>query len=306
MYPVFRLPNSLQPVTKYGSMICPAGEQAPCGPVVLQISHPTYDLPPLSVTTPDFLLDMVPTQVLLSTSPVNDGNKGFTTISAGAYNAYTGAVHFGVRNLPSGVTYSFERNDEAFTTTSQIIDTILQLEASTNAKVGEYTPTVTATGTGLAEKTIELMLTITSEPQPCPGGAYCPGSPTVLTASAPSSVVMLFQYTISGKLTSPTGVGILGAKITATTSWGGSGTANTDQNGAYTISISAPTQEGIYDATVGFAGDSTYSASNSVQLAVSVRAIPSTWILIIAIIIIVVIALAIVGVAMSRRKPGGP
>ena len=287
-------------------MICDRSDTSQCKPVELDYSRPIFQIPPLTVTTPDIVLDLSPKAVTISTNTANDGNLAFATVYAQAYNSYSGTVTFSMKDLPSGVTATFAQNDLAFSSSLTLVESRLQLTAASSAKKGTYASTIVAAATGLQEKTIALTIDVTDIPVTCPGGATCPGSPTVLTASAPSEVVMLFQYTISGKLTSPTGVGILGAKITATTSWGGSGTANTDQNGAYTISLIAPTQEGSYNVAVNFAGDSTYAASNTVNLSVSVRAIPSTWVLIIIAVIAVVIVLAIVGFAMSRRKPGGP
>lgn len=311
------LPNTPVPVTNLQAlgisgasqstqMICDRSDPSQCKPVELDYARPIFQIPPLTVTTPDIVLDLSPKAVTISTSTANDGNLAFTTVYAQAYNGYVGTVHFSMKDLPSGVTATFTQNDLPITSSVTLVESRLQLTSSSSTKAGTYAATVVAAATGLQEKTIALAIDVTNIPVTCPGGATCPGSPTVLTASAPSEVVMLFQYVISGKLTSPTGVGILGAKITATTSWGGSGTANTDGKGAYTISFTAPTQEGIYDTIVSFAGDSTYAASNNVNLSVSVRAIPSMWIIIIIIVVAVIVVLAIVGVALSRRKAGMP
>ena len=303
------LPNIPVPVTSFDSkstqMICDRSDTTKCKPVELDYSRPIFQIPPLTVTTPDIVLDLSPKEVTISTSAANNGNLAFSTVYAQAYNSYTGTVHFSMKDLPNGITVEFAQNDLPITSSVTLVESRLQLTSASSTAQGTYSATVVATGTGLQDKTITLTIDVTNIAVTCPGGATCPGSPTVLTATAPSEVVMLFPYVISGKLTSPTGVGILGATVKVVTSWGGSGTANTDQNGAYSISISAPTQEGIYSAAASFAGDSTYAASNTVNLSVSVRAIPTTWIIIIIAVIAVVIVLGIAGLVMSRRKSAG-
>lgn len=276
-------------------------------PTTLEYSRPRFEIPALTVVQPDFILDISPSSLTISTDPANSGNIGFTTVYGQAYNSYTGTVQFGVRDFPSGVTGQYDRNNIAFTTTDTLIETKLTVTVSSTAKEGEYMATVTAAGTGLSEKTLSLKLTVGSKPQECPGGALCPKLTTVLEASSPSEAVILFPFQIKGTLTSPTGAGILGAKITATTDWGSAGSVATNQKGEFTMTMTAPSKEGVYNIIVLFGGDSKYAPSNQVELAISVRAVPTDWVFLIIIAIVAVVVIAVVGFALTRpKRPGMP
>jgi len=274
-------------------------------PAILQYTRPIMDFPALTVTKPDFVLTTSQSSVTLSTNTANDGNKGFVSVYVGAYNNYMGTVTFAVRDMPSGVASNYDPPTVSFTTTTKLGSSKLQLVAATNAHEGEYSALIVATTPDLPEHTIALIIKITTSIQPCPGGAGCLQMPTTLDASTSSDVVTLFPFNVKGVLTSGPAP-ILGATISITGDWGAATQVVTNEKGEFSATLTAPSKEGIYHITVLFGGDSKYAPSNQVDLIISVRAIPTEWIIIIAIIIIAIVIIAIVGIAMSRRKAGMP
>ena len=98
----------------------------------------------------------------LSTNPllVQQGQPGSTTVNI-TRNQFTSVVAFTISGLPTGVTASF---NTASTTTNS---SVLTLAVAGTVATGTYGPlTITGTGQGIANATIDLTLTVT----PAAGG----------------------------------------------------------------------------------------------------------------------------------------
>jgi uncharacterized membrane protein len=149
---------------------------------------------PLTIAAPGFALSGA------GSIELGQGKSQTTYISLSPENGFTGSVHLAVSGLPTGVTASF---DPGLITQS----TILTLNASSAAKAGSWTVTVTGTsGTQKAITTIPLkVVTPTFTLQPWGEAVIAPGGVT----STAIFVNPEFGFTGSVKLSAsglPTGV----------------------------------------------------------------------------------------------------
>jgi len=105
---------------------------------------------------------------------IQQGASGTSTLTLSRTN-FTGAVALAVTGAPAGVTVSVS---PASVTGNEAV---LTIQAADNATVGNASLTVTATATGLANRTATLPLAITQRPLPPPGSgnvtySFCAGS----------------------------------------------------------------------------------------------------------------------------------
>jgi subtilase family serine protease len=125
---------------------------------------------PLAIAAPGFALSNA------GSIELGQGTSQTTYINLSPENGFTGSVHLAVSGLPTGVTASFDPN---LITQS----TILTLDASSAAKAGSWTVTVTGTsGTQKATTTIPLkVVTPTFTLQPAGTAVIAPGGVTSTT-----------------------------------------------------------------------------------------------------------------------------
>ena len=90
------------------------------------------------------------------------GQSGTLALTLDRQGGFTGAVTVTAEGLPTGVTAAFNPTSFAAGVTS----TTLTLNATSAATVGVTNVTVRASGTGVADKTVTVQLTITSSATP--------------------------------------------------------------------------------------------------------------------------------------------
>ena len=276
-------------------------------PIDILWNEPSFSIPPITVTNPDYALSIVPQSLTMSTNPVNSGNLGFVTAWAQTYNSLTGTFHVGaIQGLPTGVTTTFETpNDPQATSSMTLVKVEVRFTVAQTATAGNYTATIPTT-LGAAQHSISLLITITGNVNTCPSGAVCGLTPTYLTATLSATDVNgLFPFTISGKLLGEgNNAPVLGAVIYAHTSFSDA-KGQTGSDGAYSITMFAPQTSGSYTIQVSYPGDSQYSSAEPITLQLIVR--PVNWTIIIIIIAaIAVLIVILLAVALTRKKPGMP
>ena len=139
----------------------------------------------LGIYTPTFTISSY-------TSPyIGQGSSGTAYVYVNPQYGFAGGVSFSVSGLPSGVTASFSPNP---TTGS----TVLTLQASSSAALGQYALTITGTSGSISAATT-MTLTINAQ------GFTMYGSPSVLTmnqgTSTTSTLFITPQYGFTGGVT---------------------------------------------------------------------------------------------------------
>jgi hypothetical protein len=303
LYPVFidPLTGRYYPDVKT-NIIC--GDKACTKPYTVTYSDPTFQIPSTTVTTPDYQLSVTPTSLTISTNPANDGNMGYVQVSALAYNGLTGTFHISNPQLPEGITMHFETpNDQQVTASNALVGIRLKFISASSTNTGNYTATI-ATTIGSVAHSITIPITVNANIITCPGGANCPTIATVLTASlSQTEVSAYFPFQVNGQLVTTGGGAVPSANIYAQPTWGTGESGATGTNGKFSITLFAPNSAGTYDIHVTFAGDSQYAAAQSVTLRITIRQADWTMI-IIAVGVLAIVIIAIVGYAISQRRPG--
>jgi hypothetical protein len=276
---------------------------------IITYNDPTFQLPPLTVTTPGYSLSTSPNSFTISTNPVNNGNLAYLIVAALGFNGITGTFHVAQpAGLPSGVTAGYDTvNDPPVPATgTPLVSVRLIFTAANSAKAGNYTLTI-QTNIGSTSHSVTVPITVTSNPLICAGGAaQCGGISTTLTASIPASIAQSLPFTITGKLATSSGGGVVGETISAVADWGATGTGVTQNDGSYSLTMSAPSIPGAYSIALTFAGDSQYSPSKAtVRFAVRQPTLLdyAPYLILGAIILIAIVVGAYM---LMRKKPGMP
>ena len=217
-----------------------------------------YTIPALEEQKPDFILSVSPASTDIGTKT---GTFRTFNVAALSVQKFSSTISFSASNLPSGITTSFSRtSDTPSDKNGWIASTVLTLTASSTAKLGTYTVTVTGSGGGITH-TAQISLQVKETAAP---------DETVLLAKtslflksdkgsyAPSSTI-----TLEGKLVDYNGNGLPSKKIELSSDFGYSGSATTDTMGEFKVEVSAPKEEGSYSIRADFKGDDKYASSSS-------------------------------------------
>jgi hypothetical protein len=146
----------------------------------------------------------------------------------------------------------------------------------------------------------------------CPGGAVCPGSPATLTVTTPESSIPPGQaFTLSGKLTTPTGIGIPREPIDVL-AFGHITSTATDDSGKYTLTLVTPSQEGDYKITASFPGDDQFiPAQATLYISVSSHIPPpppptNPWPIVLSMLLLVVLLVLVAALIIRKRRKQTP
>ncbi len=103
---------------------------------------------------------------------VQQGASASSTVTIDRSGGYAGAVTLGVENVPAGVSVQLSETSVAGT------EATIQVDVGAGTVVGAFTLTVRASGTGVADRTADLGLDVTSAPVGDTGTwSFCPDVP---------------------------------------------------------------------------------------------------------------------------------
>lgn len=224
------------------------------GETDVQVYHPlSFNKP--SAEQVDFVLSLSPAGVELGKTSGSTKTVSVGLLSVGEFSS---PVSLSITGLPAGVSAEFEA-DTVDMSPGRFSSTSLTLTAGSTAAEGSYTATITATGGGVTH-TVKLGVTVVESSTP---DQYHPGLFSALSLTVnPSQAPPGAQVEVSGSLTGPSGEGISGRSVYLSSNFNWSATATTDSSGRFSVSLKAPSGEGIYQIKAEFRGDDQYASSS--------------------------------------------
>jgi hypothetical protein len=239
-------------------------------------------------------------------------------VIAQGFNIFSSPITFGVSGLPNGVTATLNpQTSTPNATNGQIASSVLTLTCAGNAQDGNYQFQVTANGGGTSDQvTISLAIVDNAGPDQSQGviTAYVTLK-TDRTSYSPFDTV-----TVSGTVTDYNMNGLPSVQVSLTSDFNFSRQLTTDGSGAFSTTVYAPGNVGVYHVTATFAGNAKYgnaAASTGFQvinpagpsgcllwmpsylrwLCGSTWGIP-TWALVAVVVVLFLLALAVI----ARKK----
>lgn len=196
-----------------------------------------------------------------ATLTVEQGNSGSVVVTVSRRGGYVGAVALAIAGLPDGVTAAFEPPSVSGATTST-----LTIAAAADAVEGTYPLTVTASGAGVASRSVSLALTIAAPPA-SPFIDVALGAGTLSLVQGQSDIVSV-TVSSGGGFSGSIALAVSGAPggVTATlspTTVGGAGT------GTLTIAAASNAAPGTYTVTVTGSGTGVADASSALTLTIA-------------------------------------
>jgi hypothetical protein len=290
---------------------------SPSTPIWSTITNPT----PIAITAPPnvnkqpyFKLGVAP---LTATIGRLSGTKRTFQLIAQTFNIFSSPITFGVTGLPNGVSYSLQPvTSTPNATNGQIASSVLTLTASSSAQDGNYEFQVTANGGGTSDQ-VTVTLTIVDNAGPDQSQGAITAYVTIKTDKTLYSP--MDTITISGTVTDYNENGLPNVQVSLSSDFNFTKQLTTDSTGAYSTTIYAPSNPGVYHVTGAFAGNSRYgnaSAStgfqvNSPALSACPLWLPSSlrwlcgstwgipnWAIVAAVVILFLLALAVI----ARKK----
>jgi hypothetical protein len=256
------------------------------------------------VNAPTFYMAMPTDVITVGTKSGQTQAFDLAFIPAGGF---TGTVHVAFSNTPTGMTIDNQDNHGQFDIPLPAATVTFAVTVNTNTPLGNYTITATGTsGTITKQGTFVVQVVENGGPPQCP--PFCNQANTVLAADTTKTSYAPYDIvTLNGALTVTNGVGVSGGEIDIADQVTGNVIAKvaTGSDGKFSATWLAPSSAGDYTVTVSFPGDMYHTAASAI-VKYSVNNLPPTMLYIIIGIVAVVIVLVIAGIAMSRRRPGGP
>jgi hypothetical protein len=274
------------------------------GPSTTILQEQTDQVTYGEVNAPTFYMAMPTDVITVGTKSGQTKAFDLAFIPAGGF---TGTVHVAFSGTPAAMTIDNQDNPGRFDIPLPAATVTFTVTVNTNTPLGNYTITATGTsGTITKQGTFMVQVVEQAGPTQCP--PICNQANTVLAADTTKTSYAPYDVvTVNGALTVTNGVGVNGGEIDITDQVTGEVKAKvaTGSDGKFSAQFLAPSSAGDYTLVVSFPGDMYHLAASTI-VRYSVNNLPPTMLYIIIGIVAVVIVLIIAGIAMSRRRPGGP
>lgn len=202
--------------------------------------------------------------VALSLAPANlsvaQGQSGSSTLTLARTN-FTGAVALTSTGAPAGMTITFNPTSVTGTTSGITVD------VGAAVQVGAYPIVITGAGTGIANASVTLMVTVTAPPASSIGLAINPSALTIQTGASGTTDLTITRTNFTGAVTltstgAPTGMTVTfnPASVTGTTS-------------QVTVAVGASVAAGVYPITLTGAGTGVANATTVLTVTVTAPSI---------------------------------
>lgn len=200
-----------------------------------------------------------------TTLNVTQGTAGNVGITVSRSNGFADAITLAASGAPNGVTATFAPATVAAGATTST----LAFAVPANATPGSYPVTITASGTGVANASTLVTLTITAAATPAFGLSAAPAALTVTAGQSATSTVTAAR---SGGFAGDVAVTVTGAPAGMTATLAPTTIAANGTTSTLTVTTTGAVVPGNYTLTVN--GTGTAVSAQSTTVAVTVNAAP--------------------------------